>query len=73
MEINIHNTSKIVSINGLKARLWEGQTKSGIPMHCLVHLVAVNSSENIEEFDRELNEVIEPSDMAKAIPTRMII
>lgn len=30
MEIQLHNTTKIVTVNGVPARVWEGVTASGI-------------------------------------------
>jgi len=41
MKIEIESTEKIVAFNGVKARIWEGRTASGIPVHCYVTRIAV--------------------------------
>lgn len=43
MKITIESTSKIVHLNGIPARVWEGQTESGVLIHCYVTRVAVST------------------------------
>jgi hypothetical protein len=73
MEIMIQNTSKIVTVDGVPARIWEGHTKSGIPVHCYVTRIAVHKDEDHEEFERELLEQPAPSAAVEAIPLRLIL
>lgn len=61
MQIFLENTTRLIDVNGIKARLWEGETKSGIPIHCLIIRIAVNKEANQEEFERELKNVSPPS------------
>lgn len=73
MEITIHNTTKIVNLNGIPARIWEGKTKSGIPVHCYVTRIATHENEDQTEFEKELTEQSPPSSEVEAIPLKMIL
>lgn len=44
----------MVELNGIPARIWEGHTDSGIPVHCYIARVAVATGERQEDFEREL-------------------
>jgi len=75
MKITIENTDKIVDLNGVPVRIWEGQTESGVPVTCFVtriiprtHDEAVNA-----QFAAELREEKTPSIYAQGIPLRMFI
>lgn len=79
MKITISPTSKIVTCKpglletGIQARIWEGQTESGIKVHCLITRIAVDKNEpRIEEFQKELQEVNPPSAEIEAYPNRLI-
>lgn len=73
MKITIESTSKIVELNGVPARVWEGKTESGIPVHCYVTRIAVERDQDGSEFERELQEHRAPSAAIEAIPLRMIL
>ena len=73
MTIIIHNTTKIVHINGVPARVWEGESATGIPLHCFITRIAVAKKEDNAEFERELQEQSPPSAEMEVIPLRMII
>ncbi len=76
MQIQIESTSKIVKLNGLPARVWEGQTTSGIPIHCYVTRIAVEDGlppESYEQFERELQECRKPSLAVEAFPASVIL
>ena len=73
MKIEIQNTTKIVELNGVPARVWEGTTESGIPVHCFVTRISPQSHENIEDFESELQEVSPPSAGVQAYPLSMIL
>ena len=74
MKITIESTTKITHLNGMPARVWEGQTESGIKIHCYITRVAIDKDEpRAEEFEKELKEQKVPSTEIKAIPLRMII
>lgn len=73
MRIAIESTTKIVHLNGVKARVWEGVTESGIPVLCFVTRIAVKDGLDTSEFEKELQEHRVPSIEAEAIPLRMIL
>lgn len=73
MKIAIESTAKIVTINGVPARIWEGHTASGIPVHCYVTRIAVKEDADCGDFERELQEHAKPSPEIMAIPARLIL
>ncbi len=73
MKLIIENTTKIVELDGLPARVWEGHTESGIPVHCFVTRVAVRDDADCSQFEKELSEQRTPSAEVAAIPMRMIL
>jgi hypothetical protein len=74
MKITIESTEKIVDVNGVPARIWEGQTESGIPVHCFVTRIAVHKDDpRQEEFQKELLEQKTPSMDVQGYPLRLII
>ncbi len=74
MKITIEPTSKVIDIGGgLEARVWEGRTDEGTPVHLLVTRVAVSNDEPAhvhERFARELKEQRTPT---VAWPARLIL
>lgn len=76
MKISIESTTKLVELNGIPARIWEGTTESGIKVHCFITRIAVNKNDAtaIEEFDRELQECAAPSpEVENSYPTRLVL
>lgn len=76
MKITIENTTKIVELNGVEARVWEGTTDTGIPVHCFITRIAVDINDEAanEQFRRELAEQKPPSAAVDAAyPLRMIL
>lgn len=74
MRVTLESTTKIVELNGVPARVWEGKTESGIACHAFIALIAVHKSDDSSQFERELQEqrVPENADI-EAIPLRMIL
>lgn len=74
MKITIENTSKIVELNGLPARIWEGETESGIKVHCYITRIAIDKDEpRAEQFEKELQSVKAPSAEVISIPLRLLL
>lgn len=80
MNITIHPTSKIVDLQTdsgmVPARIWEGQTDSGIPVHCFVTRIAPTiprDDPRQREFQETLREVEAPSVGVGAYPLRLIL
>ena len=73
MKVTIESTEKVVNLNGVPARIWEGQTDSGIPLHAFVTRVAVAGDQNHEQFQKELQEHTAPSPEVRSYDPRMIL
>ena len=73
MNIQIHSTEKIVELNGVPARVWEGVTESGIPVHCFITRIAVSKDQDTTQFEAELQEHAAPSAEIQSYPLRLII
>jgi hypothetical protein len=73
MKIILENTSKIVELNGVPARIWEGKTDSGIPVHAFITRIGVKFDLDTNQFERELKETKSPSADVAAYPMRMIL
>lgn len=74
MQIQIHSTDKIVTLNNIPARIWEGITDSGVKVHAYITRIAIDKDEpNTEQFEKELQEHRPPSPAIEAIPLKLII
>lgn len=83
MKITIESTDKIVTLKpgplleGVQARVWEGETESGVPVHVFITRLAVPNDKITPEIeDRFLKELVQtklPSTEIEAYPLRMII
>jgi len=58
MIITITNTDKVVVIDGIETRLWEGTTSDGCPVHCFMHRISprTDDKEKLKGFEDELTE-----------------
>lgn len=73
MNVQLHSTEKIIEINGVPARVWEGVTEGGVKCHAFITRIAVHKDDDATEFERELQEHAAPSAELQSIPLRMII
>ena len=77
MKLILKNTDQVVTVNGVPGRIWEGETESGVPVHCVITRVAVKHGrpkEDYDQFERELHEVTPVSKSAlEAFPLRMVL
>jgi hypothetical protein len=75
MKVTLESTSKIVDLNnGVKARLWEGHTESGIEVHAFITRIAVDKDADTSQFDRELLEQKPPKVTLDGVyPARMLL
>lgn len=74
MKIEIRSTDRIVDVNGVPARVWEGTSEAGVKVICLVARIAVPADQDQQQFQRELQEHAAPSRAAvDAFPLRMLI
>lgn len=77
MKVHLQSTDKVVElvVNGVAvpARVWEGVTENGVPLHAFVTRVAVLNRLDHAEFERDLLEQRAPSAAAAAIPARLVL
>jgi len=82
MKATIESTSKIVILkadpldldSGVPARLWEGETESGIKVHCYITRIAIDANEpRANEFSAELEECRAPSVEVMNLPLSLIL
>lgn len=73
MKITIESTTRLVELDGVPARVWEGHTESGIPVIAFVTRLAVRDDHDTSQFDRELQECRAPSADVRMFPTRLVL
>jgi hypothetical protein len=79
MRITIESTSKVVVLEtargAVPARIWEGETDSGIKVQCFITRIAHHKDDDAraDEFRKELEETRAPSAEMAAYPLRMIL
>lgn len=79
MKITIESTEQIVEFSTqrgqkpYRARVWVGETDSGIPIHCLIPRIAVKDQDNLQQFEMELKKTNAPEPTEQVFPMRMIL
>jgi hypothetical protein len=73
MTITISSTTKMVELNGVPARVWEGETESGIKCHAFITRIGVARDLDASQFEAELKEQRTPPPEIEAIPLRLIL
>lgn len=84
VKVTLESTTKIVDIQtvdgSVKARVWQGQTDSGVPVQAFIPLISPevrrsdpHHDELTAEFDRDLKRHAEPRPTVELIPLRFII
>jgi hypothetical protein len=77
MRVQLESTAKLVELKigqaWVPARVWQGHTESGIPVHVYITRIAAHRKEDLAEFEAELKEQSAPSPEVEAIPLRLIL
>jgi hypothetical protein len=77
MTITLTPTTRLVDVvtaqGTVQARIWEGETASGIAVVAMITRIAVAKTDDLTEFGRELQEQRPPSPAAEAFPARMVL
>lgn len=80
MKITIEPTSKVVELNGVPARIWEGsaclEEHHGVPCHVFVTRIAVSETESEEvhtKFREALQETKAPTPDVESYPLKMVL
>lgn len=74
MRMTIESTDRLVTVDGLPGRVWEGTTEAGVAVYVLVTRIAVPIDADHGQFERELAEQRPPSrEAVAAFPVRMVL
>ena len=78
MKVQLESTTKVVElvINGARvpARIWEGETESGIPVHAyILRIAAPKEGADLSQFEAELMEQKTPTVPIQDLPARLIL
>jgi hypothetical protein len=81
MKVIIESTDRIVEVVGFgrsmefPARVWEGETESGVKVQLLVTRVAARNDQDQTQFERELlqEQKVASADAVEAFPLRLIL
>lgn len=83
MKITIESTDKLVHFQvgtaNVPARIWEGHTADGIPVHCFITRISPSipipelTHEVVAKFEADLSEQKAPTVAVQGIPLRMIL
>lgn len=73
MRMQIESTTKIVTMNGVEARMWEGETEQGVPVIVWIPRIAVRDDQDTRQFEAELRECRAPSEEVESFPLRMVL
>lgn len=74
MKMTVESTTRIVHVNGVPARIWQGTTEDGVAVVVAVTRLAVAKAADAHEFERDLVEHAPPGvDAVQAFPLRMVL
>ncbi len=75
MKITLTSTTKIVTLDGVQARIWEGHSDAGVPVLCMITRISprTHDAAALRQFEVELQECDPPSPEAAIIPTRLVL
>ncbi|HYM46747.1 MAG TPA: hypothetical protein VES65_11390 [Solirubrobacteraceae bacterium] len=73
MKVELESTTRFVEADGLRMRVWQGETAAGIPVVALIVRVAVERTQDTTEFERELQEHAAPRADVVAFPLRFFL
>ncbi len=73
MKITIESTTKIVEVNGVPGRIWEGKSERGVPVICCITRIAVDKGADNSQFVAELQEHKPPTPAARVFDARFVI
>jgi hypothetical protein len=73
VRVNLVSTSRVIDVNGVPARVWQGRTESGIEVTALITRISVERTEDTTEFEAELQECVQASTHVDAWPDRLVL
>lgn len=72
MQIAIESTDRIVEIDGVSCRVWNGVTAAGVDCEVYIHRLRVLSIDDCSEFDAALREMPVPLTFEMGPETRQL-
>lgn len=70
MKLTLESTTRMVEVDGVKGRVWEGRSAEGVRCYAVITRIMVLEQDDFSVFQRELDECKAPSDVAvKGVPT----
>ena len=73
MKVILESTTRVVNLDGMPCRIWEGETSGGVKCHAYIPRIAAESDQDLSQFETELEEKRRPSPEVAAIPLRMLL
>lgn len=73
MKVQITPTNKILKINGISLRIWEGITDDNIKIKCYIARIAIDKDNpNAKDLEEKINNCIN-KDLDNLIPLKLIL
>lgn len=72
MRATLESTSKVVTVDGVPARVWEGTTERGVTIVAFVTRVTPLDGDPTE-FEEDLLKVAAPSEVVRFWPERLVL
>lgn len=73
MKVTLESTDKIVLLDGVPARVWEGTSETGVPVHAFITRISASLKADLSQFEAELEVHRTPSDDVVAYPMRLLL
>jgi hypothetical protein len=73
MKVILESTDKIVHLNGVPARVWQGRTDDGVECHAFITRIAVDKDADVTQFERELQSHEPPRPELTVYPMRVVL
>lgn len=74
MKVQLESTTKLIMLNGIQCRVWEGATEAGIACFAFIPRIGIHQDSDASEFERDLQEC-RPLRNAEveSFPARMVL
>ena len=73
MKITIESTTKIVQLDGVPCRVWEGQGANGIPVIAFIPRIATPDLQRARDFAVDLQDCRAPLPVGAAISSELVL
>jgi hypothetical protein len=79
LKVTLQSTTQTTTLvdrltgQSIPARVWEGETDSGIKVQALIPCIRALANQDLSQFERDLRQCEPPSTGMQAFPLRMIL